>query len=196
MYGMEDNDQVLCVTWKEFITTTYTIVRIDFSGQKSALKCSSCKKSDCKHCKAVYTQSMNPDGLLLETLKTETKWRSRYVPVPVSKDKIPFANDRKSCIPLTVLKPNADGSCPECQSPWSLEVDEAGESVKIYTRCEILNATGTGSVGFASVRCFSTIYITVKFQNFWTAENFAIIYLNFKERGQILRYFIKKVQME
>ena len=30
---------------------------------------------------------------------------------------------------------------------------------------------------------------TVKFLNFRTPENFAVIYLNFKQRGQILRVF-------
>ena len=33
---------------------------------------------------------------------------------------------------------------------------------------------------------------TVKFQNFRTPENFAVIYLKLKQRGQTLRYFVKK----
>ena len=37
---------------------------------------------------------------------------------------------------------------------------------------------------------------TVKFLNFWTPENFAVINLNFKPRGQTLGYFTKMVQME
>ena len=37
---------------------------------------------------------------------------------------------------------------------------------------------------------------TVKFLNFWTPENFAVIYLNFKRKGQTCGYFIKKMQME
>ena len=37
---------------------------------------------------------------------------------------------------------------------------------------------------------------TVKFQNFRTPEIFAVIYLKFKQRGQTLGYFVKKVQME
>ena len=39
-------------------------------------------------------------------------------------------------------------------------------------------------------------YHTVKFLNFQTPENFAVIYLKFKQRGQTLGYFIKKMQME
>ena len=35
---------------------------------------------------------------------------------------------------------------------------------------------------------------TVKFLNFQTPENFAVIYLKFKQRGQNLRYFIKMIQ--
>ena len=37
---------------------------------------------------------------------------------------------------------------------------------------------------------------TVKFLDFWMPENFAVIYLKFKQRSQILGYFIKKIQME
>ena len=35
---------------------------------------------------------------------------------------------------------------------------------------------------------------TVKFLNFWTPENFAVIYLKFKQRGQTLGYFVKMMQ--
>ena len=38
--------------------------------------------------------------------------------------------------------------------------------------------------------------LTVKFLNFRTPENFAVIYLKFKQRGQRLGYFIKMMQME
>ena len=38
--------------------------------------------------------------------------------------------------------------------------------------------------------------VTVKILNFRTSENFAVIYLKFKQRSQILGYFIKKMQME
>ena len=34
-------------------------------------------------------------------------------------------------------------------------------------------------------------FITIKFLNFRTAENFAIIYLKFKQRVLILGYFVK-----
>ena len=37
---------------------------------------------------------------------------------------------------------------------------------------------------------------TVKFLNFRTLENFAVMYLKFKQRDQTLGYFIKKMQME
>ena len=37
---------------------------------------------------------------------------------------------------------------------------------------------------------------SVKFLNFWTPENFAIIYLKFKQWSQIIGYFVKKMQME
>ena len=37
---------------------------------------------------------------------------------------------------------------------------------------------------------------TVKFLNFRTPENFAVIYLKFKKRGQTSGYFVKKMQME
>ena len=37
---------------------------------------------------------------------------------------------------------------------------------------------------------------TVKFLNFRMPETFAEIYLKFKQRRQILRYFVKKMQME
>ena len=42
------------------------------------------------------------------------------------------------------------------------------------------------SQGTACVR------VTVKFLNFRTAENFAVKYLKFKQRGQTLGFFIKK----
>ena len=35
-------------------------------------------------------------------------------------------------------------------------------------------------------------HITVKFLNFRTPENYAVIYLKFKHRSQILGYFVKK----
>ena len=37
---------------------------------------------------------------------------------------------------------------------------------------------------------------TVKFLNFRTPENIAVIYLKFKQRGQTLECFAKKMQME
>ena len=37
---------------------------------------------------------------------------------------------------------------------------------------------------------------TVKFQNVRTPENFAVIYLKLKQRGQTLGYFVKMMQME
>ena len=40
------------------------------------------------------------------------------------------------------------------------------------------------------------IFSTVKFLNFRTPENFAVIYLNNKQRGQILGSFVKMMQME
>ena len=39
--------------------------------------------------------------------------------------------------------------------------------------------------------CLRMMY-TVKFLNFWTPENFAVIYLKFKQRGQNLRVFRQK----
>ena len=39
-------------------------------------------------------------------------------------------------------------------------------------------------------------FCTVKLLNFRMPENFAENYLKFKERGQTLGYFIKKMQME
>ena len=35
-------------------------------------------------------------------------------------------------------------------------------------------------------------YVTVKFLTFWTPENFAVIYLKFKERGKTLGYFFQE----
>ena len=37
---------------------------------------------------------------------------------------------------------------------------------------------------------------TVKFLNFGTPENFAVIYLKFEQRGQSLGYFVKMMQMD
>ena len=37
---------------------------------------------------------------------------------------------------------------------------------------------------------------TVKFLNFLMPENFSVIYLKFKKRGQTSGYFVKKMQME
>ena len=37
---------------------------------------------------------------------------------------------------------------------------------------------------------------TIKFLNFRTPENFAVIYLKINQRGQTLGYFVKKMQME
>ena len=38
--------------------------------------------------------------------------------------------------------------------------------------------------------------VTVKFLNYRTQENFAVIYVKFKKRGQTFGYFVKKMQME
>ena len=40
------------------------------------------------------------------------------------------------------------------------------------------------------------VCITVKFLNFRTPENFAVICLKFKQRGKTLGYLVKKMQME
>ena len=42
--------------------------------------------------------------------------------------------------------------------------------------------------------CFAVC--TVKFLNFGTLKNFAVIYLKLKQRGQTLGYFVKNMQME
>ena len=39
-------------------------------------------------------------------------------------------------------------------------------------------------------------WITVKFLNFRTPENFAVNYLKLKQRGQTIEYFVQKMQME
>ena len=36
----------------------------------------------------------------------------------------------------------------------------------------------------------------VKFLKFRTPKNFAVIYLKFKQRGQTLEYFVKKMQLK
>ena len=46
------------------------------------------------------------------------------------------------------------------------------------------------------IRNTYTKTFTVKYLNFRTAENFAVIYLKFKKRGQTSGYFVKKMQME
>ena len=43
-------------------------------------------------------------------------------------------------------------------------------------------------------KCFQTV--TVKFLNFQTPENFAVIYLKFEQRGQTFGVFLKKMQTE
>ena len=47
-----------------------------------------------------------------------------------------------------------------------------------------------------SLDCIISSFYTVKFLNFGKAENFAVIYLKFKQRGQTLEYFVKKIQMQ
>ena len=42
------------------------------------------------------------------------------------------------------------------------------------------------------VTCQFKLGIIVKFQNFRTPENFTVICLKFKQRGQTLGYFVKK----
>ena len=37
-------------------------------------------------------------------------------------------------------------------------------------------------------------FSNIKFLNFWTSENFAVIYLKFKQRSQTLGSFVKKMQ--
>ena len=49
------------------------------------------------------------------------------------------------------------------------------------------------SYDFVSERVIAN---TVKFLNFQKLENFAVIYLKFKQRGQALGYFVKKIKME
>ena len=54
-----------------------------------------------------------------------------------------------------------------------------------------------GTVTFnMTVSYHSLSTLTVKFLNFGTPEMFAVLHLKFKQRGQILRYFVKMVQME
>ena len=43
---------------------------------------------------------------------------------------------------------------------------------------------------------FDEFVFTVEFLTFGTSEIFAVIYLKFKQKGQTLGYFIKKMQME
>ena len=44
--------------------------------------------------------------------------------------------------------------------------------------------------------CSSPKRTTVMILNFRTRESFAVIYLKFKQRGQTLGYFVKKMQIE
>ena len=43
---------------------------------------------------------------------------------------------------------------------------------------------------------FEPFLITVKFLNFGTPKNFAVIYLKFKQRGQTFGCFVKEMQIE
>ena len=40
------------------------------------------------------------------------------------------------------------------------------------------------------------LVFTVKFLNFQTSKNFAVIYLKFKQRAKTFGYFVKKMQMK
>ena len=70
--------------------------------------------------------------------------------------------------------------------------------VKLRTTNYSVDKTSYGD-GKSSTVIFLQIFffkLFVKFLNFRTPRNFAVIYLKFKQRGQILRYFIQKMLME
>ena len=47
---------------------------------------------------------------------------------------------------------------------------------------------------FPSLRAF--LIIAVMFLNFWTAKNFAVIYLKFKQKSQTIEYFVEIANSE
>ena len=60
-----------------------------------------------------------------------------------------------------------------------------------------VHVTGVGSLMFsAKIVMVAYLLTTIKFLNFRTPENFAVIYLKFKQGGPTLEYFVKKMQMQ
>ena len=69
-------------------------------------------------------------------------------------------------------------------------------NVKVHLRTRSGNVNIIESKARVYHILISAIKHTVKFLNFRTPENFAVIYLKLKQRGKTFGYFVKKMQME
>ena len=61
-------------------------------------------------------------------------------------------------------------------------------------KAQILEADIPATNGYLNL--IDQVGITIKFLNFRTSENFAVIYLKFRKRDQTSGYFVKKMQMK
>lgn len=78
IYGVPDNNSIVCVRWEEEGKVSFHIIRVDYSSQTPELKCVTCKTGNCAHCKEVLKQDVNASDLPVEILKAfnETvNWR-------------------------------------------------------------------------------------------------------------------------
>ena len=77
----------------------------------------------------------------------------------------------------------------------SLDPDQARRFVGPDLGPNCLPRLTADVTGRQRVKPFKTPF-TVKFLNFRTPENFAVINLKFKQRGQTLGHFVQRMQME
>ena len=73
-----------------------------------------------------------------------------------------------------------------------LEAARSGNEEKLMALLTTLNVNCHASDG----RKVSQMLFTIKYFNFRTTENFAVIYLKFKKRDQASGYFVKMIEME
>ena len=91
--------------------------------------------------------------------------------------KLRETSDKTEDVMLTsqLVKTAGTAMCPGRQEFCPLEISLVNDQV--------------GLLGF---QIWPAVSCTIKFLNFWTLENFAVIYLKLKQRGQT-EYFVKKV---
>lgn len=132
IYGLESTESVICLATTKNLTTTYHVLRIN--SAKNELTCQTCRSASCSHLKYLKEQSDHDSVAKLLDLRSKVKETARYVPVCLSRQKIPFSINTTQSSEIT------SSLDPECQC--GADCEETVTTVPLFNLNKVVEQEG------------------------------------------------------